>query len=136
MKTATRHLRLPAAVLILLLSTGLVSRAVITTNLLLDIPGSGWALVINTPGFDLQKRGISPDGSAAQLMAVNLTNDIILSAFIEKAADGGDARRCREFYWTNGLAEPLTKYNVTQSEAGSMAMVEYFVEQTDGTRPG
>ena len=134
MKTAIHPPRL--LLVLLLLATCLAGRAGTVTNLTLAIPGADWALEFNAPGFVLQKSGFSPDGTAAQLAAVDLANNIIISAFVEPAIDHGDARQCRDYYWSNSLAEPLARYDVSRSETNAFAIIEYFEENPDGSKPG
>ena len=105
--------------------------AVTVTNLTLAIPGASWALEIDTPGFDLTKSGISPDGSAAQLAAVNAANGLALSAFVEKAASEGDAKKCRDYYSTRMEGDPFVKGLLTTWETNQLAFLEYTV-QTGG----
>ena len=103
-----------------------------TTNLCLVTPGSSWSLEIDVPGYKVQKEVLSPDGTSAQLMAVNERNDIILSAFLEKAAGPVDAKACRQYYWSKTQENPITRENITLTETGSVALVEYLDKDLDG----
>jgi len=136
MKTVIYPPRLLAVIIFALLAASLPCHAATVTNLTLALPGADWALEIHTPGFVLQKSGFSPDGTSAQLAAVDPANNIILSAFIEPSVGHGSARLCRDYYWSNSLAEPLARYDVNQSETNALAVIEYFEENPDGSRPG
>ncbi len=104
-----------------------------TNSVYLAVPGSSWSLEIGAPGFTLQERNFSPDGTAARLSAHNKKRNLILSAFIEKAPRPGDAKECREYYWSKAKESPLKKDDVKMSDAGSAALVEYIVRENTGT---
>lgn len=109
-------------------------RADSTNSLYLTTPGSSWSLEIGAPGLKLEERELSPDGTAARLMAENKTAGIILSAFLEKAPHPGDAKQCREYYWAKAQKSPMKKDDIKMSVSGSVALVEYMVKQYQGVQ--
>ncbi|HEX5399971.1 MAG TPA: tetratricopeptide repeat protein [Verrucomicrobiae bacterium] len=102
-----------------------VSKGEATTNLDLATPGSSWSLEIGAPGFEIKQRIISTNGTAAQLLAVNPEQGVTVSAFLEKAPAAGDAIKCRDYFWNKALDSGFKPENVTMSETGSVALVEY-----------
>lgn len=119
---------------IALLSFSLVVKAGTANDLYLATPGSSWSLEIDTPGFTLEQKDFSQDGTAARLMAVNKKDNVILSAFLEKAARPGDAKACREYYWSEAKTSPFQKDDLKMSESSSAALVEYIVKEHLGIR--
>jgi tetratricopeptide (TPR) repeat protein len=99
-----------------------------TNELHLAIPGSSWSLEINRPDFTIQQLGFSRDGSSAKLTAVNEENGVIMTAFLEKAETPGDAKVCREFYWSKAQQSPMKKDDIKLSEVGPVALVEYTIK--------
>jgi tetratricopeptide (TPR) repeat protein len=117
------------AVFAMALLSGRAASAGETNNLYLATPGSSWSLEINTPGFALEQRGFSRDGTAAQLKAVNTENGVIMTAFLEKAETPGDAKKCREYYWSQAQKSPMKKDDIKLSEIGPVALVEYTIKK-------
>ena len=115
-------------------ASGLAAQSVNTNALYLTLPGFSWSLEINAPGFMLQEKNFSPDGTSARLTAINKKDNVILSAFLEKAPRAGDAKACREFYWSKAKESPLQKDDLKMSDSGSTALVEYIVKESFGTK--
>src|ERR1700744_6238958 len=119
-----KYIRFPSLVVsFAVLAMGFVAKGDTLTNLVLSTPGSSWSLEINTPGFLVQKDSFSQDGSSARLTAISGDSAIILSAFLEKAAGEGDAKKCRDYYWNEAQKSPMEKSDITWSETGAVAVV-------------
>jgi tetratricopeptide (TPR) repeat protein len=132
MKTHLLSIFLVLATVVAAFLSGWTAFAGGTNNLHLATPGSSWSLEINTTGFALQGQDFSRDGTAAQLQAVNTSNNIILSAFLEKPETPGDAKACRDFYWSKAKQNPMKMEDVKMSEISSVALVEYTIKGFEG----
>ncbi|MFH0878741.1 MAG: tetratricopeptide repeat protein [Lentisphaerota bacterium] len=95
--------------------------------LALSLPGLSWAVEIPADGFKMVESELSPDTGAARWMAQNKESGIILSAFLEKAPAPGDAKACRDYYWSRAVKSPFAKEQIKMSEQGGLALVEYIV---------
>jgi hypothetical protein len=62
----------------------------------LTLPGLEWALEINAPGFLVGKRTLGPRGDSVYFFTSNKESNVILSAFLEKAARRGTSKECRD----------------------------------------
>jgi len=86
-----------------------------------------WSLEIAAPGFVVEEKEIAPGGEAARFQAVNKKSGVVLSGFLEKAVKRGDARACRDYYWSRAKQSPFKKEQISLRESGPMAIVEYIV---------
>jgi tetratricopeptide (TPR) repeat protein len=93
----------------------------------LTLPGQEWALEVSAPGFLVKKRTLGPRGDSVYLFASNKETNVILSAFLEKAARTGTPKECRDFYWSGAKKTPLKKEQIEMYDLGEMAIVEYMV---------
>jgi len=93
----------------------------------LTLPGLEWALEISAPGFLAEKRTLGPRGDSVYLFTSNKESNVILSAFLEKAARKGTSKECRDFYWSGTKKTPLKKEQIEMYDLGGMAIVEYMV---------
>jgi hypothetical protein len=100
--------------------------------LVLCLPDLKWSLEIDAPGFVVGESELSDKGDAARLMAVNRESGIVVSMFLEPAAQAGDAKACREHYWSRAQKSPLMKTQIKLSEQDELAIVEYVVPEFMG----
>src|SRR3989442_11209563 len=76
----------------------------------LTYPGKSWSLVLDLPGFEFEQRETNP--GQVMVFGENHNSGQILSVYMERAADEGDARACRAFYWKKGKKSPLPREKV------------------------
>ena len=62
-----------------------------------------------------------------QVMAENDDTGMIVSVFMEPAADHGDSAAVRTAYWSKAKNSPIPKSNIKQGNSGEYATVEYMV---------
>ncbi|MDD4870106.1 MAG: hypothetical protein PHR77_06065 [Kiritimatiellae bacterium] len=110
------------------------SQTAFSASISLSLPELPWSLEIATPGFTVEKMDISPDGAAARLQARNKASSVILSVFLEPAAQKGDSKACREYYWNRAKQSPIKKEQISMHETGSIAVVEYIATEYLGRK--
>jgi tetratricopeptide (TPR) repeat protein len=98
----------------------------------LTLPGQEWALEFSAPGFLAGRTSLDPRGDSVYLFASNKEKNVILSAFLEKAARRGSSKECRDFYWSGMKNSPLKKEQIKIYDLGEMAIVEYVVPTFQG----
>lgn len=103
------------------------SEAVSSETTSLSLPDISWSLEIAVPGFVVEKKEIAPSGEAARFQAVNEGSGVVLSGYLEKAVKTGDAKACRDYYWSRAKQSPFKKEQIGMRESGLMAIVEYIV---------
>jgi tetratricopeptide (TPR) repeat protein len=119
------------AVGLILLASG---RLLFSDPVSLSLPDLPWSLDIEAPGFVIEDKEIAPDGNAARLQAINKTSGVVLSAYLEKAGGAGDAKACRDYYWSRAKQSPFKKEQVSMRETGSLALVDYVVPEHLGEK--
>jgi len=100
--------------------------------IVLSLPDLNWALEIKAPGFSMEDFEIASDGAAARFQAANKNTGVIMSGFLAKAPNKGDAKDCRSYYWSKAQKSPFPKTDIKMSESGEMAIVEYLVKEYMG----
>jgi len=100
----------------------------------MTFPGKPWSLVLDAGSYTFKTLETKPDGSGISTYGEDKASGMILSIFLEKAAHDGDARACREYYWKRAKKSPFRKKDVTFSERGEMALVEYLTPSYQGVR--
>ena len=106
--------------------TGIIAiQSAFSESVSLSLPELPWSLEIAAPGFVVEEKEIAPSGEAARLQAVNKASGVILPAFLEKAAEKGDSKACRAYYWNRAKQSPFKKEQISMRESGPLAVVEY-----------
>lgn len=85
-----------------------------------------WALKIDLKKFSIQKNEYVYERSFRNIYAFR-ENGLIVSVFIEPAAQEGDSSVARQYYTERLSQSPLAKTQVKTSEKGDIAFYEYFV---------
>ncbi len=102
--------------------------------IVLSLPDLNWALEIKAIGFSMEDFEISPHGNAARFQAANKKTGVIMSGFLEKAPQKGNAKDCRSYYWSRSQKSPFPKTDIKMSESGEIAIVEYLVKEYKGQK--
>lgn len=95
-------------------------------------PQKTWALAFDGTGFQVKTNGLQPDGRA-YLLAENETTKVVLSVFLEKAADPAKTESCQENQ--KQRLEQKVEYKrekVETRESAGMVIVEYTIPEFDG----
>jgi tetratricopeptide (TPR) repeat protein len=85
-----------------------------------------WVLKIDLKKFSIQKNEYVYERSFRNIYAFR-DNGLIVSVFVEPAAEEGDSTVARQYYTGKLSQSPLTKTQVKVSEKGEIAFYEYFV---------
>lgn len=103
-----------------------------TTTISLSLPGLTWGIEVTAPaGLVVDSKEVAPDGEAARLMSTSRANLVFVSIYLEKVPVKGDAKACRDYYWTKAKQSPFQKEQIRLSESGPMALVEYLVPEAE-----
>lgn len=103
-------------------------------TLALTLPALEWALEINAPDFNVEKRTFAPMGDAVYIFATNKRTNVILSAFMERASRNGTPKEWRDNYWNSIKKNPLKKKQVKMYDAGEMPIMEYMIPEYLGLK--
>jgi hypothetical protein len=98
----------------------------------LSLPGKNWSLVVDLPGFTLQKEAARTDGSGTMMMAENLNTDVIISITLESKPDIRSTEACKTYYWNKSAGSPIKKSEIKHVPVGVIASVEWFVQDIMG----
>ncbi len=128
------RITVPAALLIII---GIFSSAAVpgersAESILLTLPQLKWVLMMGAPGFAVSEKEMTDVHTSARFFADNGATGMVLSGFLEKAEETGDAKACRAYYWEKGKKSPWKKDEVTMRESGEMAILEYMVKSVEG----
>ncbi len=94
-------------------------------------PDGKWAVLV--PGkWDVLDDQLAPGGQQRQVAAANAEHKWLATVFLETAANAGDAKAAREFYFVRMQRNPIPMTNVKRSEFGDVAVVEYDQDIGDG----
>jgi hypothetical protein len=92
---------------------------------ILAVPGRPWRIELDLPGYALEQVEFSTRRTMVRLFANHPETGVITSAFLEPDANGWTAVQYRE--WSCGRAIEFCKTNVTRSERGNLALIDYDV---------
>jgi len=104
------------------------------STITLTLPSLSWALEIPGTGFRTERPRMASSLESRSVLATNKQTSVTLSAFLEKAPKPGTARECRDYYWSRAQQSPIHKEQIGMSEAGDIAIVEYFVPEWMGMK--
>ena len=103
-------------------------------TLALTLPALEWALEINAPDFNVEKRTIAPMGDAVYIFATNKKTNVILSAFLERTSTKGTPKEWRDNYWNGIKKNPLKKEQVKMYDSGAIPIMEYMIPEHLGLK--
>lgn len=115
-------------------STATGSKWILGTHSL-SLPGKNWSLLLDLPGFRLEKEATRPDGSGIMLSASNPQTGVLVSVFLERRPDLGSTDACKIEYWGKWreVAESeLQMSDVRHTTSGRMATVHSMVREFEG----
>ncbi len=100
----------------------------------LSLPDEKWSLVLELPGFAVEKNEIEPDGRR-YLLAENSTTGITLSADLEREKAPTDMAGCKASLEARAkAAKSLKSVGVSISEMSGMKVLEYLVPESEGRK--
>jgi len=100
--------------------------------LVLSLPGIDWAVKVKADGFAVDIKLMDPGGQGVRFLALNQKTGMVVSGRIEKAEKPGTAKEARDYFWNKALKAPVDRGDVTMSDFGDMAVVEYMVRRFRG----
>ncbi|MBC8105712.1 MAG: hypothetical protein H7Z14_03910 [Anaerolineae bacterium] len=96
-------------------------------RLAVSLPDRKWQIALDHPGLNVLEDEMSPDKHARHLSAIDSTNGVNVSIFLEPAVTIGDAKTTRQFYFDRLKRSPLMIREDKFSEAGDIARVDYLL---------
>lgn len=103
-------------------------------KILITMPDLDWALEINCPTFEVERGEFNPNGPTWELMAKDRNTGMIMSIFVEPAANDGDKSDCREYYWERLKSSPVNEEEVVFKDQGETALAEYMIRKYRGVK--
>ena len=100
--------------------------------ILLTTPKIDWVLEVGDPNMILFQKEVAWDGKTSSFRAENKITGIKISGFLEDRGKTGTSNQCRDYYWAKAKQSPLKKDNITKSDMGNVALLEYRVKEFRG----
>ena len=98
----------------------------------MGLPGSGWAVALELPGFDVLGEQTRSDGQGRRMEAFHPETGVMLSLFVEREPTRRSTEECRDLYWNRTRRSPLPKRNVRTTERPPLSVMEYLVPSFQG----
>jgi hypothetical protein len=100
----------------------------------LSLPGKSWSLVLNLPGFSVEKNEVQPDGRR-YMLATNSATGVVISTYLEKVNAPADLEGCKATLEKRAKANtPFKKLGMSIFDLTQMKVLEYFVPEFEGRR--
>jgi len=100
----------------------------------LGLPGSGWGVSLELPGFELSREQIRSDGGGTMIEAINQESGMMISLFVEREPEQKGTEACRDLYWERMRRSPLPMRNVRTTEQPPLSVKQYLVPSFQGQR--
>jgi tetratricopeptide (TPR) repeat protein len=76
---------------------------------------------------------VRPDGKETQLQAMHRTDNLVITAFLQKVKFPASAEKCRAEWWPmTAKSTPMKREELRQSEREGIAVVEYIIPDFRG----
>ncbi len=98
----------------------------------ISIPGIQGVLEIDVGPTTWEAR-VRPDGKETQLQAMHRTDNLVITAFLQKVKFPASAEKCRAEWWPmTAKSTPMKREELRQSEREGIAVVEYIIPDFRG----
>ena len=100
----------------------------------LSLPGKSWSLVLDLPGFSVEKNEVEADGRR-YMLATNSATGVVISTYLEKVNAPADLEGCTATLEKRAKANtPFKRLGVNIYDLNQMKVLEYFVPELEGRR--
>jgi hypothetical protein len=100
----------------------------------LSLPGKTWSLVLDLPGFSVEKNELEADGRR-YLLATNSASGVVISTYLEKVKAPANMEGCKVSLQNRAKAHtPFKKLGVSIYDLEQMKVLEYLVPEIEGRR--
>jgi len=100
----------------------------------LSLPGKSWSLVLDLPGFSVEKNEVEADGRR-YMLAANSATGVVISTYLEKANAPADLESCTATLEKRAKANaPFKRLGMNIYDLNQMKVLEYFVPELEGRR--
>ncbi len=98
----------------------------------MELPGRGWALEVDLPGFTIDQEEIQPRAEGMRMLGHKGGTGMTVSMFLEQRPRPVTSQSCRDVYWTTGKNSPSKKTNLELSDPGPMSMIKWLTPDHQG----
>lgn len=98
------------------------------------MPGKSWALQFDFRNFDIQDQGFLPDFKGQKIQAENLSNHLIVSAFLIPAKKQITAADYRDTSLENLRKSSFNLTDITTYEKDDKAFTECMIKNAQGVK--
>jgi len=99
-----------------------------------SLPGTSWSLVLDLPGFSVEKNEVEPDGRR-YMLATNSATGVVIATYLEKVNAPADLEGCKATLEKRAKADtPSKKLGVSIYDLNQMKVLEYLVPELEGRR--
>lgn len=130
---AARPLRIAAA-LFCLLAWGTSAAASQQSRHTLGLPGTGWHVALDVPGFEVTGEQTRSDGEGKMFEAAHAGSGMMLSLFVEREPAQNGTQACRELYWNRMREAGHPMRDVRTTEQPPLSVVHYLIPSFQGRR--
>jgi hypothetical protein len=96
------------------------------------LPGKGWSLALDLPGYLLERQDTRPDGATAMMMAHNEQTGMTAFAYVTKEPKYHSVEECKRHYWGLTESSPFRKDDVHEVTKGEMIAVHFVIPELQG----
>lgn len=100
----------------------------------IGLPGAGWSLLLDLPGFSIQMEEARPDGSGRMMQAMNQATGVTVAVFVERESGLSSAKECRDFNWKETQKFPVKMSKIRLWEKGHFSFAEYTIKTFQGVQ--
>jgi hypothetical protein len=100
----------------------------------LGLPGTGWSVALELPGFEVTDEQTRSDGGGTMIEAINQESGMMISLFVEREPEQQGTEACRDLYWERMRRSPLPMRNVRTTEQPPLSVKQYLVPSFQGQR--
>lgn len=96
----------------------------------LSMPAYDWCIMAKLDGYGIKKMTYSPDGNTKMWVFDNSNENIIITAYWEKAPQKGDSKACRDYYYSRSkMSRTINEKTEKYFTNNDFECVEYFYVQ-------
>lgn len=100
----------------------------------LGLPGTGWSVALDLPGFQVTDEDTRADGEGRMMQAVHAESGMMVSLFVEREPERQGTEACRDLYWKRMRESPVRKLNVRRTQQPPLSVMHYLIPDFEGQR--
>ncbi len=94
-----------------------------TRSYQMQLPGQGWSVEVDLPGFTIDRKKTQPQGQTMSMMGQRPDIGMYVSMFMEARSKPVTSKSCRDDFWARrGKRSPSKKITIEPSAPGPMSL--------------